>query len=64
MASRIDWRSDYRALRYELAELPVSVENGVRCYMAAFGLVYAAFDFAIDATGQWFFLEANTAGHQ
>jgi len=61
-AARIDWRTDYRALRYELAELPVSVEDGVRCYMAAFGLVYAAFDFAIDATGQWFFLEANTAG--
>ncbi|MDQ2879823.1 MAG: hypothetical protein M3Y48_00795, partial [Actinomycetota bacterium] len=40
-AARIDWRTDYRALRYELAELPVSVENGVRCYMAAFGLVYA-----------------------
>ncbi|MGH3783339.1 MAG: hypothetical protein ACRDRO_22655, partial [Pseudonocardiaceae bacterium] len=27
-AARIDWRTDYRALRYELAELPVSVENG------------------------------------
>lgn len=60
--SRIDWRTDYTALRYELTELPVAVENGVRRYMAAFGLVYAAFDFAIDAAGQWFFLEANTAG--
>lgn len=30
--------------------------------MAAFGLVYAAFDFAIDAVGKWFFLEANTGG--
>ncbi|MBV9012341.1 MAG: hypothetical protein JO272_09880 [Pseudonocardiales bacterium] len=61
-ASRIDWRADYAALRYELTELPVTVENGVRGYMAAFGLVYAAFDFAIDAADQWFFLEANTAG--
>lgn len=61
-ASRIDWRTDYPALRYELAELPVAVENGVRCYMAAFDLVYAAFDFAVDAADQWFFLEANTAG--
>lgn len=60
--SRIDWRTDYNALRYELCELPVSVENSVRRYMAAFGLVYAAFDFAIDSTGQWYFLEANTAG--
>ena len=61
-ASRIDWRADYAALRYELTELPVIVENGVRGYMAALGLVYTAFDFAIDATDQWFFLEANTAG--
>jgi hypothetical protein len=30
--------------------------------MTAFGLAYAAFGFAIDATGKWFFLEANTAG--
>jgi glutathione synthase/RimK-type ligase-like ATP-grasp enzyme len=60
--SRIDWRTDYSALRYEIAELPVCVESGVRCYMAAFGLAYAAFDFAIDATGKRVFLEANTAG--
>ena len=60
--SRIDWRADYATLRYELTELPVTVENGVRGYMAALGLVYAAFDFAIDTTDQWFFLEANTAG--
>jgi hypothetical protein len=61
-ASRIDWRTDYTALRYELVELPIAVNNGVRRYMAAFGLVYAAFDFAIDAAARWFFLEANTAG--
>ncbi|MGH3853242.1 MAG: ATP-grasp ribosomal peptide maturase [Pseudonocardiaceae bacterium] len=61
-ASRIDWRTDYTALRYDLTELPAAVENGVRLYMTAFGLTYAAFDFAIDAAGKWFFLEANTAG--
>lgn len=60
--SQIDWRTDYTALRYELAELPVTVNDGIRRYMAAFGLVYAAFDFAIDAADQWLFLEANTAG--
>jgi hypothetical protein len=49
-------------LQYELTELPSAVENGVRRYMEAFGLVYATFDFSIDASGQWFFLEANTAG--
>ncbi len=55
-------RTDYPALRYELTELPVPVESGIRGYMAAFGLTYAAFDFAIDTAEQWFFLEANTAG--
>lgn len=61
-ASRIDWRSDYAALKYELTKLPATVETGVRRYMATFGLAYAAFDFAIDAAERWFFLEANTAG--
>lgn len=61
-ASRVDWRTDYAALRYELTQLPALVEQGVMSYMAAFGLVYAAFDFAIDSTGEWVFLEANTAG--
>lgn len=61
-ASRVDWRTDYAALQYELTGIPVTVEDGIRRYMAAFGLVYAAFDFAIDAAEKWFFLEANTAG--
>lgn len=61
-AARIDWRTDYSALRYELIELPSVVENGVRRYMEVFGLVFAAFDFSVDNSGQWFFLEANTAG--
>lgn len=49
-ASRVDWRTDYAALQYELTEIPVAVEDGIRRYMAAFGLAYAAFDFAIDIT--------------
>lgn len=62
-ASRVDWRTDYAALRYEMAELPTLVESGIRRYMAAFGLAYAAFDFAIEAAAEkWVFLEANTAG--
>ncbi|MGH3849623.1 MAG: ATP-grasp ribosomal peptide maturase, partial [Pseudonocardiaceae bacterium] len=61
-ASQVDWRTDYAALRYELTDLPLTVENGIRHYMTVFGLVYAAFDFAIDSTGRWVFLEANTAG--
>lgn len=52
-SSRIDWRTDYSALRYELTELPLAVDNGVRRYMKTFGLTYAAFDFAIDSAGSW-----------
>lgn len=62
VTDRLAHRLHCTALRYELTELPVAVENGVRLYMTAFGLAYAAFGFAIDATGKWFFLEANTAG--
>lgn len=61
-ASQIDWRSDYAALTYRQTELPIAVETGLRRYMAAFGLTYAAFDFAIGAAERWFFLECNPFG--
>lgn len=61
-ASRVDWRAEYAALQYEMTELPAEVENGIRRYLTSFGLSYAAFDFAIDSSEKWVFLEANTAG--
>jgi hypothetical protein len=59
---RVDWRSDYRALSYEVVDVPAGVAAGIDGYLASFGLRYAAFDFAVTPAGDWVFLEANPAG--
>jgi ATP-grasp ribosomal peptide maturase len=55
--TRIDWRNDYTALRYERIDPPDAVVEGVRRYCTEFGLVYGAFDFVIRPDGEWVFLE-------
>jgi len=37
--ARIDFRTDYRALRHEVIELPVSVTEGIRRFMAESRLI-------------------------
>lgn len=59
----LDWRTTYDGNAYRvLQQLPDGVERGVKQFMAELDLVYAAFDFAVDHDGRWWFLEANTAG--
>ncbi|MBP2339880.1 ATP-grasp ribosomal peptide maturase [Saccharothrix coeruleofusca] len=60
--SRLDWRSDYGALRYERLDPPIDVATGVREYCGALGLAYGAFDFVIRPDGEWVFLECNAGG--
>ena len=58
----LDWRwLPPDECRWTMREIPADLRASVRRYMAAAGLVYAALDFAIDATGFWF-LEANQGG--
>lgn len=61
-ASRIDWRSDYPALSYQVVEPPEPVIKGVRGVMTQLGLAYGAFDFAIDHDDTWWFFEVNPGG--
>ncbi|WP_053720389.1 ATP-grasp ribosomal peptide maturase [Saccharothrix sp. NRRL B-16348] len=61
-ASRIDWRSDYAALSYTVIDPPPGIVAAVGRFLDAFGLAFAAFDFAVTPDGVWRFLEANPAG--
>jgi glutathione synthase/RimK-type ligase-like ATP-grasp enzyme len=61
-STHIDWRADFDALTYELVDAPEEVNKGLRQYMTALGLSYAAFDFCIDQDGRWIFLESNSGG--
>ncbi|AUI58444.1 ATP-grasp ribosomal peptide maturase [Amycolatopsis sp. BJA-103] len=62
-AAHVDWRADFGALTYELIDTPPDVEAGVRAYMKALGLAYAALDFGIEKdTGRLVFYESNSSG--
>lgn len=62
-SENIDYKEslDYLA-RLKPRSIPESIRDGVARYMRAGSLGYAAFDFAVDHDGVWYFLEANTAG--
>ena len=62
--ARIDFHADYRALRYEVVELPGVVEQGIHRFMTESGLLMASMDFSVDRDGRYYFLESNPAGGQ
>jgi ATP-grasp ribosomal peptide maturase len=63
--ARIDWRSDYPSLSYEVIELPPRIVESLRAVMAELGLVYGAFDLSVSRDGSkdaYWFLEINPGG--
>lgn len=61
-AAHVDWRNDYAALTYEIADVPDGVRRGVVELMRRFGLVFGALDFVVTPAGEWRFLEINPNG--
>ncbi|MEV5507837.1 ATP-grasp ribosomal peptide maturase [Streptomyces orinoci] len=58
----LDWRLDYDRLTCAPISVPGTVRLGIRAYLAAFGLAFGAFDFALDGEGNWHFYECNPNG--
>ncbi|MGA4840685.1 hypothetical protein [Streptomyces sp. G45] len=42
--------------------MPAPVRAAVIAYLHAYGLIFGAFDFALDGNGTWWFLECNPNG--
>jgi glutathione synthase/RimK-type ligase-like ATP-grasp enzyme len=61
-ATRLDWRHRPFDVDDTPIELPTDVAAQVHAFMAAFGLVYGAFDFIVTPEGRFVFLEVNPAG--
>ncbi|MGH3721664.1 MAG: hypothetical protein ACRDRI_23025 [Pseudonocardiaceae bacterium] len=61
-AAKVDWRSDYDSLDYEVVEPPEPVTTGIRTFMRAFGLSFGAFDFAVTPNEEWIMFECNPFG--
>ncbi|MEU0786483.1 ATP-grasp ribosomal peptide maturase [Streptomyces sp. NPDC006173] len=58
----LDWRTDYSKLTYSVVQPPSGIEEALHGYMRHFGLVFGAFDFAVDRSQRWWFLECNPSG--
>jgi ATP-grasp ribosomal peptide maturase len=61
--ARIDWRTDYDTLTYQLIDLPADVEDAVTAYLRHAGLSYGAFDFLVTSDGHLVTLEVNPEGN-
>lgn len=60
----LDWRSgDWEQLVHDPIDVPEPIQNALHAYLDHFGLMFGAFDFAIEADSeQWIFIECNPNG--
>jgi ATP-grasp ribosomal peptide maturase len=58
----LDWRRRQDVMTCTPIEVPEPVAHAIISYIAEFRLVYGAFDFAVTAAGDWYFLECNPNG--
>lgn len=61
-AGVLDWRAEYRHLKYEPIKCPDEIRRALLRFLAGFGLKFGAFDFALTAEDEWWFLECNPNG--
>lgn len=57
-----DWRSSYSSLEYEWIEVPRSIELSLTKCMSIMNLDFAASDFIVTDSEEWYFLESNPHG--
>ncbi|WP_327064746.1 ATP-grasp ribosomal peptide maturase [Kitasatospora sp. NBC_01302] len=58
----LDWRHRQDLMTCTPVAVPEPVARSVAAYLGEFDLVYGAFDFAVTASGDWYFLECNPNG--
>jgi len=54
--AQVDFRLDYRNLRYDFIEVPHEIAEGVHRLMVELELMFAAIDFVVDPDGHWVFI--------
>ncbi|WP_031065572.1 ATP-grasp ribosomal peptide maturase [Streptomyces sp. NRRL WC-3742] len=58
----LDWRRRQNRMRCTPIDVPEPVARSIDAYLGQFRLVFGAFDFAVTASGAWYFLECNPNG--
>lgn len=59
---KLDWRRNYRGLKYEIIDCPPNISGQCKGLLKDFRLNYGAFDFIVDENDRWCFLEINPNG--
>ena len=63
IGKRVDWRSGpLRSMKTWIMQVDSSLIEQCRTVMAELGIVFGAFDFALDSQGEFSFFEVNEAG--
>lgn len=60
--NKLDWRKNYRRLKYSIIECPKTIADICIMMMNDFKLSYGAFDFIVNENDEWIFLEVNPNG--
>ncbi|MFD5466325.1 ATP-grasp ribosomal peptide maturase [Kitasatospora sp. NPDC127059] len=58
----LDWRQRQSLMECAPIDIPARVARSVLAYLATYRLAFGAFDFAVTAAGDWYFLECNPNG--
>ncbi|MFD7505612.1 ATP-grasp ribosomal peptide maturase [Streptomyces sp. NPDC059850] len=58
----LDWRYRQGLMTCTPIDVPESVARAIAAYRSQLRLIYGAFDFAVTAAGDWYFLECNPNG--
>ncbi|MEV1011155.1 ATP-grasp ribosomal peptide maturase [Streptomyces sp. NPDC049881] len=58
----LDWRRRQDAMTCTPIDVPEPIAHAALRYLGALGLAFGAFDFAVTARDEWFFLECNPNG--
>lgn len=59
---KLDWRKNYSGLKYSIVECPENVIIWCKKLMEDFELKFGAFDFIVNKSDEWIFLEVNPNG--
>lgn len=58
----LDWRRRQSLMECTPLAVPAQIARSVSAYLTIAGLAFGAFDFAVTAAGDWYFLECNPNG--
>ena len=60
--NKIDWRSDYKNVHYQIIDIPLEIKQQCFNMLTDFDLSFGIFDYVVTPKNRWVFLEINPNG--